>query len=271
MRGPAPAPPGYFGQKEAWAVGTVLVVSAHPSAQSFTNAWAAATGAAAEAQGHEVLRSDLGAMGFDPVEAAGVYGLPEDAPFDPLKAQQAASDAGALPADVAAEVVKVRAADRIVLHFPIWWFAPPAVLKGWLDRVLAQGSLHREDARFDRGICVGKEVLFCVSTGARASECGPDGKEGDLRLLLWPLAYTFRYLGMTVLEPVSVHSVHGYHEGAGKAQLETQLRGVLSAQADVMAGWENLPRMAFNPEGDFDGEGRLKEGAPSYSPFVRHM
>ncbi len=252
-------------------MGTVLVVSAHPSAQSFTQAWAEATAAAAEAQGHQVLRSDLGAMGFDPVEAPGVYGMATDAPFDPLKAQQAASDAGNLPADVAAEVAKVRAADRIVLHFPIWWFAPPAILKGWQDRVFAQGALHGEMARFDRGMCAGKEVVFCVTTGARDTEGGPDGKEGDLRLQLWPLAHTFRYLGMTVLEPISVHSVHGYHEGAAEVALEDRLRGVLAAQADVMARWESLPRIAFNPESEFDDAGRLKADAPSHSPFVRHV
>jgi len=252
-------------------VGTVLVVSAHPSAQSFTNAWAEASVAAARVAGDDVLRSDLGAMGFDPVEAPGVYGLPNGVPFDPLKAQQAASDANELPADVAAEVAKVRAADRIILHFPIWWFAPPAALKGWQDRVFAQGALHSEDARFDRGMCLGKEVLFCVSTGARESECGPDGKEGDLRLQLWPLAQTFRYLGMTVLEPVSVHSVHGYHEGEAKQAVEAQLRSVLDAQTELVARWNSLPRMVFNPEGDFDADGRLKADAPSHSPFVRHV
>lgn len=250
---------------------TTLIVVAHPSGHSFTHAWANASADAARALGHEVLISDLSAMGFDPVEAPEVYGLPSDAAFDPLKAQQAASDADALPADVAAEVAKVRAADRIVLHFPIWWFAPPAVLKGWMDRVLAQGAMHGELARYDSGLCAGKEVLCCVSAGAKESECRPDGLNGDLRLQLWPVAYTFRYLGMTVLEPIAAYSVHGYHEGVAKEAVEARLRGVLAAQADVMAGWENLPRMAFNPEGDFDEAGRLKAGAPSYSPFVRHV
>lgn len=250
---------------------TTLIVIAHPSRRSFTHAWAQASADAARALGHDVLISDLGAMGFDPVEAPGVFGLPQDAPFDPLKAQQAASDAGDLPADVAAEVAKVRAADRIVLHFPIWWFAPPAILKGWMDRVLAQGALHGEIARYDSGLCAGKEVLCCVSAGAKESECGPDGLNGDLRLQLWPVAYTFRYLGMNVLEHIAAFSVHGYHEGAAKAAVEDRLRGVLAAQAEVVAEWESLPRMAFNPETDFDGEGRLQEGAPSYSPFVRHV
>ena len=101
---------------------------------------------------------------------------------------------GRLPGDVAAEVDKVRAADRILFHFPLWWFGPPAVLKGWFDRVLAHGVLHTDTERFDRGRCAGKEALFCVTTGATEAECGPDGREGDVQMLLWPLAYTLRLL-----------------------------------------------------------------------------
>ncbi|MGR3712480.1 MAG: NAD(P)H-dependent oxidoreductase [Shimia sp.] len=248
----------------------VLVVSAHPSERSFTNAWAEATVAVAKTAGHEVVRSDLCAMGFDAVEAAAHYCDSGDVGFDPLKAQEAAASAGRLPADVAAEVEKIRVADRIVLHFPIWWFAPPAAIKGWCDRVLVQGALHSVEQRFDAGLCRGKSVLFCVTTGASASECGPDGKEGDLQLLLWPLAQTFRYLGMQVLEPVAVHGVHGYFEGADEAALQARLRDVLGAQTDVMAGWRAHPRMPFNGDAEFDGEGRLQAGAVSHSPFVRH-
>ncbi|KPA20958.1 General stress protein 14 [Shimia sp. SK013] len=251
-------------------MGTVLVVSAHPSEGSFTNAWAEASVAAAQAAGHEVLRSDLCAMGFDAVERAAHYGASSSGVFDPLKAQEAAGQAGDLPLEVAGEVAKVQAADRIILHFPIWWFAPPAVIKGWCDRVLVQGVLHSVDQRFDAGMCRDMSVLFCVSTGASAAECGQDGKEGDLALQLWPLAQTFRYLGMQVLEPVAVHGVHGYHEGADEAALQAQLGQLIAAQTDVIAAWDNQPRIAFNSDGDFDDAGRLKPGAPSYSAFVRH-
>ncbi|TCL08157.1 NAD(P)H dehydrogenase (quinone) [Shimia isoporae] len=250
-------------------MGTVLVVSAHPSQGSFTNAWAAATIAAAEADGHDVLRSDLCAMGFDAVERADHYGEAGATAFDPLKAQEAAAAAGRLPAEVAAEVAKIQAAERIVLHFPIWWFAPPAVVKGWCDRVLVQGLLHSVEERFDAGLCGDKSVLFCVSTGASASECGPDGKEGDLMLQLWPLAQTFRYLGMEVLAPVAVHSVHGYFEGDDEVALQTRLSAVLSEQTDVFHNWNIRERVPFNSDEQFDSDGRLKAGAPSYSPFVR--
>ncbi len=249
---------------------TTLIVLAHPNQRSFNGAWAEASAKACADMGHEVLWSDLGAMEFDGIEARAHYGIAPEAAFDPLKAQEAAAQAGNLPSDVAREIEKVQRADRIVFHFPIWWFAPPAVLKGWCDRVLVQNELHAVEQRFDRGMCRGKSVLFCATTGASAAECGPDGKEGDLQLQLWPLAQTFRYLGMQVLEPVATHGVHGYHEGDDEAALEARLGDVLTGQAALLANWGRHPRMRFNSDDEFDAAGRLKPDAPSHTPFVRH-
>lgn len=247
---------------------TTLVVHAHPEPRSFTARWADATATACAAEGDTVLRSDLCGTGFDPVERAAHYADPPD-PFDVLKAQERASAADTLPPDVKAEIAKLEAADRVILHFPLWWFAPPAILKGWMERVLVHGRTNDVDNRFDTGRFRGRAVLFCVTTGARAVESGPDGKEGDTRLHLWPAAYTFRYLGYDVLEPVLVHGVHGYHRGARQTDLETRLTGVLAGQGDLIRRFVALPRMRFNADTDFDAEGRLKPGAPGHSPFIR--
>ena len=244
---------------------TTLIILAHPNRNSFCGAWADATAAAARAAGDTVLWADLSGAAFDPREGADHYPDPPQG-FDPLKAQEA----GPLPMQVAEHVDMIRRADRLVFHFPIWWFAPPAVLKGWFDRVLAHGTLHNVEERFDTGRCRGKSALFCVTTGATASECGLGGKEGDLRLLLWPSAYTLRYLGMSVLEPECVHGVHGYHEGAAHAALEARLSEVLANQASLYRSWSSRPRVAFNSDAEFTEEGRLRASAPSHSPFIRH-
>ena len=250
-------------------MGTTLVVLAHPERRSFCGAWAEASAAAAEACGDHVLWSDLYAQGFDPAEGPGHYGASPHR-FDPLKAQEDAAAAGRIPTDVAAEVEKLRAADRIVFHFPLWWFAPPAMLKGWCDRALVHGALHDVDRRFDSGLLRGKRALFCVTTGASDAESGPDGKEGDTRLLLWPLAQTLRYCGMDVAEPLIVHGVHGYHHDARRPALEARLADVLAAQAGVIGGLDERALLPFNSDADFDGEGRLRRGAQSHSPFIRH-
>ena len=219
-----------------------LVVLSHPESGSFTAAWAQASVAALEAQGYDVLLSDLYRMGFDP----------------------------ARPEAPATEVERLLAADLLVLHFPLWWFAPPAVVKGWCDRVLEHGVVHSSRARFDAGRMRGRKVLFCVSTGATEVESGPSGKEGNVRMLLWPLALTFRYCGYDVFEPVLVHGVHAHHPRPEQERLEQRLRGVLARQAEVFAGLPARPLIPFNPDPDFDAEGRLKPTAESVTPFIRH-
>ena len=249
---------------------TTLIVLAHPDRRSFNGAWADTTARAAEARGDTVLWSDLYGMGFHPAEAAARYEAAGNGQFDPLKAQEQAAEAGLLPSDVAGEVAKIQAADRIIFHFPLWWFAPPAILKGWCDRALVHGALHSVDARFDAGHCQGKRALFCVTTGASADECAHNGKEGDVQMLLWPLAHTLRYLGFIVLEPRVVHGVHGYFTGDKKAALETRLQNTLAAQGAMLDEFEVLPQLQFNADGDFDDRGQLRPDRPSYSHFIRH-
>jgi len=250
---------------------TTLIVLAHPDRRSFNGAWAEASATACAALGHQVLWSDLGAMGFDAVEGRGHYdGYGAARSFDPLKAQEEAAEAGQIPADVAVEIDKLRQANLVIFHFPIWWFTPPAVLKGWFDRVFLHGALHTVDQRFDSGLFGGKRALFCVTTGASAAESAHNGKEGDIQLLLWPTAQTLRYLGYSVLRPEVVHGVHGYYEGAEETALRQRLRAVLDGQRGMLAGLDARAALAFNADSNFDAEGRLTPDSPSHSPFIRH-
>lgn len=245
-----------------------LIIMAHPHGNSFTGSWAKETERASLAAGERVSRSDLVQNGFDPVERFDHYG--DNAGHDVLKCQELASQTDGLPADVTTEINKFQAADRIILHFPIWWFGPPAIIKGWCERVLANGAMHTDRERFDKGRCRDKTVLFCTSTGSQESESGPDGKEGDVRMLLWPLAYTFRYLGCQVAQPQIVHGVHGYWIGGEKAKTEARLSAHLSAHSEVINGFDQLPLMRFNPDHAFDADGRLRAGSKSVTPFIKH-
>jgi NAD(P)H dehydrogenase (quinone) len=250
---------------------TTLIVTAHPEPNSFTNAWARASAKACEELGHKVLWSDLYEMEFDPVERAANFKNHEPSDhFDILKAQDIASEQNNFADDVAAEQDKVRQADRIIFHYPIWWFKEPAILKGWCDRVLASSEMHTVDERYDHGRFKFTRALFCVNTGANAYECAPDGKEGDLEMLLWPMAHTLRYLGMTTMKPVCAHGVHSYHQGATKIDLEQRLAKIIDDQINVLRDFDNRDIIKFNADDDFDDNGSLKPGAKSYSAFVRH-
>ncbi|MEM7259549.1 MAG: NAD(P)H-dependent oxidoreductase [Pseudomonadota bacterium] len=249
---------------------TVLIVLAHPDNRSFNGSWAAASAGAAAALGHRVLYSDLCAMNFDAVESARHYHTHSaDQVFDPLKAQEHCT-AESLPLVVAAEIDKVQAADWIIFHFPLWWFAPPAVLKGWFDRVFVHGQLHTVEQRFDHGLCADKKALCCVSTGANKPECAFHGKEGDIQMLLWPTAYTLRYLGFSVLEHEVIHGVHGYFEEHEQQRLESRLQATLQQQKSLISQFDTRPALPFNADTDFDEYGRLKNTSPTLSPFIRH-
>jgi NAD(P)H dehydrogenase (quinone) len=242
-----------------------LVVTANPDSGSFTHQWARASANACR----DALESHLVQDGFDPVERASHYG--QEGPFDALKAQEAAAQSGKLPGDVVRELGKIQKADRLILHFPVWWFGPPAILKGWMDRCLVNGVLHKGSQRFDKGLARGKSVLICATTGADAIETAPDGREGDIRLVLWPFMYALRYCGFDVLDPVFVHGVHGYHKGSARTEMEARMSKALFDQPSLLAGWDDRPRVRFNADTDFDEDGRLKADAPEVTPFITHQ
>jgi putative NADPH-quinone reductase len=103
----------------------VLVLYAHPLADSFAAALHRAVVEALRRSGHEVDDCDLYAEGFVPVLSAAER-RDYNTPTPDL-------------AGVATHVARLRAAEALVLCFPTWWYGMPAILKGYFDRVWAQG------------------------------------------------------------------------------------------------------------------------------------
>lgn len=122
----------------------VLIVYAHPEPKSFNGAMKELAVETMRAAGHEVVVSDLYAMGFNPVTGpADFQGERADPAFLSIATEQArAFETGTLAADIVAEQEKVRRADLLILQFPIWWFGMPAIMKGWADRVFARGFAY---------------------------------------------------------------------------------------------------------------------------------
>ena len=104
----------------------VALILAHPDLRSLNHAIAERARGALCAGGHEVVFHDLYAEGFDPV----------------LPAAEIASDA--VPAaEISRQGEEIRAADGIIVVHPNWWGQPPAILTGWVDRVLRPGVAYR--------------------------------------------------------------------------------------------------------------------------------
>jgi putative NADPH-quinone reductase len=135
-----------------------------------------------------------------------------------------------LPPDAAAEAEKITAADVIIFHFPLWWFGPPAILKGWLDRCLIHGALHDVEHRFDAGPPDGQART--VLRQHRRDRGGMRTRRQGRGRASSPLAFGLhlRYCGMDVCEPVLIHGVHGYFDGAEETALEARLSEALVDQ-----------------------------------------
>jgi NAD(P)H dehydrogenase (quinone) len=48
------------------------------------------------------------------------------------------------------EIGSIDRADVLALQYPMWWHLPPAILKGWFDRVFAYGEVYGSQRRFER-------------------------------------------------------------------------------------------------------------------------
>lgn len=99
-----------------------LVVYCHPVPESFAAAVRDRAIAALSDSGHEVRLVDLYAEGFDPILSADERRNMDRAPTDPA---------------LAPHIENIRWAEAILFVYPTWWYGPPAMLKGWLDRVWA--------------------------------------------------------------------------------------------------------------------------------------
>lgn len=247
-----------------------LIVLAHPEPNSFNGALARQAEGILLSQRHVVQISDLYAKQFDPAEHSRHFPQRKvRSRFFPQTEQRFSADQGTLPTDVKAEIDALFWADFVLLQFPLWWFGMPAILKGWMDRVFAYGSLYTGSRRFQNGICQGKRAILSVTAGSSADACSYNGREGDTRLILWPINYTLHYLGFTVLEPIILTGIGG-GAAADEALQRRLLHSQLKVHEDRIADIDHIAPIQFNAEEDWDEHRKLKAGAPVYSPFIRH-
>ncbi len=190
----------------------VLWIYAHPEQRSLNGTLRAEGLRALAADGHEVRESDLYAGDFKPVVDAGDFHRESCERLFVGAEQERAYVAGKLADDIQAEQEKIAWADTLVFQFPLWWFGPPAILKGWFDRVLVQSFAFGVRDEFGRtrrygdGGLAGKRALVVTSVGARESSFGPRGIHGHIDEVLWPLLHgTFWYTGMEALPPYVVY------------------------------------------------------------------
>lgn len=187
-------------------------IYAHPQPTSF-NARLFREGSTALSLTHDLEITDLHAQGFDPVLGAQDFGRPLGRPGNIVDLLGDAHAHGQVPADVAEEQRKLAGADLVVLQFPLWWYGPPAILKGWFDRVLTNGFAYGTvdpdtgvPLRYGDGPLAGRRALIIVTAGEDDRSVGTRGVSGDIDSLLFPVTHgTLWYTG---IEPLDLHVVH---------------------------------------------------------------
>ncbi len=121
----------------------ILLVYAHPEAQSLNGSLKNFTVKHLQDAGHQVQVSNLYAMKWK-ASLDGDDRTDWDSAnrFSPVLDSRIALEQGTQSADIALEQEKLLWADTVILQFPLWWFSMPAILKGWVERVYAYGFAY---------------------------------------------------------------------------------------------------------------------------------
>ena len=104
----------------------VSIILAHPNPDSFNHAIAQTAKELLASRGIQVFYHDLYQEEFHPV----------------LPAEEILRDAD-LPEAVSRYCEEIKSSDGIIIVHPNWWGQPPAILKGWVDRVLRPDIAYR--------------------------------------------------------------------------------------------------------------------------------
>ena len=146
------------------------VILCHPDPRRFNHAVARAYCDAVRAPGQTVVLRDLYALGFDPV----------------LKSNERPTiDNPIVSRDVTAELDLLAGSDVLVLIYPIWFGSPPAMMKGYIERVLGTGvrpEAIRKQAPTDP--LGGKRLLSLTTSATTDIWLNEQGQEQGLRSVL---------------------------------------------------------------------------------------
>lgn len=187
-----------------------LVVLAHPRRGSFNHQIAQAYCDAVEACGQRAFLRDLYLNRFDPVlEYLG------EAP----------------ELEVVYDLTEIRYCDVVVFVYPIWFGGPPAMIKGYVDRVLGAGFKPSHDhAQAHNPFLKGRHMISFSTSASTEAWLGEQGQ-------LTALRESFdRYLG-TIFQLAATEHVHidAVVEGLSEQYAAEQLERVRQAARNTCA------------------------------------
>lgn len=235
----------------------IFIVYAHPEPKSFNGAMKDLAVSVLTEQGHSVKVSDLHAMKFKAVgDRSDFLELSDDSYFRYQVEQLNAHEHQKFSPDIQAEQEKLLWADLVIFQSPMWWLSFPAILKGWIDRVITTGFSYRFGQWFDTGLLKGRKAMLALTTGGPQSMYTPTGMHGDIDQILYQINHgVLYYVGMEVLPPYIAWST----EHAGQEKREEYLKEYQKR----LLSWETAKPISYPSVEDYGESFQLKSKIPS--------
>ena len=178
----------------------VHLVVAHPEKNSFNFALHQTAIKALKNERITVNVTDLYTEKFNP--AAGhcdVHNFPAEEYFSLAKAQRWALKNNAFVKTIKDEQGKLMSSDLLILQFPLWWWSFPAVLKGWIDRVLTSGFAYGKGSTL-----APIKVMYSITTGGANNKEELEYYQNKIDVLYQDV---FGFIGWEIVPAFIAHGV----------------------------------------------------------------
>lgn len=183
------------------------IILAHPKSTSFCASIARRCATTLRALGHTVTLRDLYSMDFDPRLQAGE--IPVYTGYGPAE-------------DVVRERRRLARADSFILVYPFWFNGPPAILKGYVDRVFSMGFGYRPGSGGSEPLLAGRRLTSVSTSGAPDQWVNSTGALEALKMSFD--RHLAAVTGMTLGEHIHLGAIH--------SSLSREAAGVMLDQID---------------------------------------
>ena len=168
-----------------------LIISAHPNPQSFNQALVEEVIKATRQVGAETVVRDLYTLDFNPVLS-----------WSELNATME----GIVPAEIKFEQKLIAEAELITFIYPLWWMGFPAILKGYLDRVLSYGFAYQNENNISVGLLGNKKIQQFITMGNSIEKYQQLGFDKALKSCL--VDGLFNFCGITDIQHDIFGNIH---------------------------------------------------------------
>ena len=150
----------------------VLVVYAHPNPGSFN---------------HAILESFTKGLGHGgkTFEVIDLYAMKFNPSLEFEDYEQFIC--GPMPKDILDQQAKITQADGLAFVFPIWWLSCPAILKGWMDRVLFRGFAFKLTEKGPEGLLRNNKALIISTTGTPEIKLQASGRTDMMKKIFYEI------------------------------------------------------------------------------------